>query len=323
MNARRTYATYFGFLVVVLVVVGYSARNVIFRPWTVRSWVTVATLDHRIYLFGGKNSQNELMQDILEVDPAANTLKRVGKQPFGLFGCGAATLDGRIFVAGGTDNKSISDRLDRFDPPTRRFTTIGRLPGPRTFGALVASGGGLYYLGGWDGSKTSDEIIRIDPATGTGTVVGHLPEPLEEFAAVGYQGIVYLIGGMDAAGDFVDTIYGIDPATGHVTATGTLPEADARMSATALGNYIYIAGGWNGKEQQDLLRFEAKRGKLDPGGVIHLDFSALDTSLAAIGSQLYLIGGQEQRFRRQVQVLRIDPSTFDVRSILLKSYAWW
>ncbi|HUX21904.1 MAG TPA: kelch repeat-containing protein, partial [Spirochaetia bacterium] len=180
MNARRTYFTYFGFLFIILVIVGYSARNVLFRPWTARSWVTSATLGSRIFVFGGKNSQNDLMKDVLVVDPGANTLKRVGSQPTDLFGSSAATVDGRIYLAGGTDNRSITDRIERYDPAAKHLVPFGRLPGPRTFGGMVVSGGLLFYLGGWDGRRTSDDIIRIDPNTGSASVVAHLPVPLEQ-----------------------------------------------------------------------------------------------------------------------------------------------
>jgi hypothetical protein len=323
MNARRTYLTYFGFLFVILVVVGYSARNVIFRPWTARNWVTTASLGRQIFLFGGKNSQNELMKDMLVIDPGANTLKRVGGQPTDLFGSSAAISGGQIYVAGGTDNRSISDRIDRFDRAEKRFVQIGRLPGPRTFGGMIEADGALYYLGGWDGNRTSDDIIRIDPRNGSTNVVAHLPVPLEQFAAASLDGVAYLIGGINGAGDFVPAIYGINPSTGIVEAEGTLEAPAARMTAAVVGGSLYATGGWNGQELRELIRIQRSGGKLVPRDMISIDFPILDASLSSEGNRLYLIGGREERYRRQVQVLKIDPRTGDVTSLLLKSYAWW
>lgn len=322
-NARRTYITYFGFLLVILVLAGYSARNVVFRPWTARSWAAAASAANRVYLFGGRNAQNELMQDILAVDPAQNTLKRVGKQPTGLFGSAAAALDGQLYVAGGTSKGGISNTIERFDPATRSLTTLGILPGPRTYGRLVSAKGSLFYLGGWDGKATSDDIIRIDPASGTSRIVGHLPTALEEFAAASDRGVVYLVGGMNAAGDFVRTIYGIQAETGAVVAKGVLPQAAARMSAAALDGIVYAAGGWNGTQLTELLRIERDGSRLTAKVITTIHFPILDASLAAADNRLYLIGGREQRYRRQVQVLRIDPRTGKTADVLLRSYAWW
>ena len=322
MNARRTYLTYFGFLLLVFIAVGYSARNVIFRPWTARSWVVTSTLDKKIYVFGGKNGQNELVKDALVIDPVQNSLRRAGGQPTSLFGSSAASLGGTIYLAGGTDLKSISDEILRFDTATHQLTAVGRLTGPRTYGALVSVSGGLYYLGGWDGKSTSNEILRYDPTTAITAVVGHLPFGVEQFAAVGADGLIYVFGGMNAAGDFVSDIYSIDPENGSVRYTGRLPAPAARVSATSLNGTIYISGGWNGTELRNLLSLTPGVQPLVPKVVREIGYPILDASLAASGNRLYLVGGKEERYGRQVQVLRIDPESADVTSVLLRSYAW-
>jgi hypothetical protein len=323
MNARRTYLTYFGFLFILLLVVGYSARNVLFRPWTARSWVTSTTVDSRIFLFGGKDPQNDLMKNLLVVDPGADTLKRFGGQPDDLFGSSAASLNGRIYVAGGTDNRTITDRIERFDPAVKRLVPIGRLPGPRVFGGMVTSDGYLFYLGGWDGKKTSDDIIRIDPNTGNASVVAHLPAPLEQFAHASMGGTVYLIGGLNQAGDFLRSIYALDPRTGAVVARGTLDAPAARMSAAVVDGSVYVTGGWNGNELSELVRIERSGAELTARGVIAITYPILDAAMSSVNGKLYLIGGKEERYGRQIQVLKINPQSGDVTSLVLKSYAWW
>lgn len=323
MNARNTYLFYFGFLFIIIVFVGYSARDVIFRPWTARSWVATASLDGRLYAFGGRNAKNELMQDALVVDPGGNTLKRIAHQPTDLFGSSAAVSDGSIFIAGGTDNKSVSDIIYRFDARTKRLVTIGHLPGPRAFGGLVAVNGGLFYLGGWNGSQTSSDIIQIDPRTGKAAVVAHLPVRLEQFASAPLDGSALLIGGVDGTGSFVSTIYAVRPQTGFVVARGNLDVAAARMTAADYQGSVYATGGWNGKEPRELYRIQRSGSSIRALGVITIDYPILDASLTSGRQGLYLIGGQEQHFHRQVQILRIEPRSGDVTSLILKSYAWW
>ncbi len=323
VNARNTYLTYFGFLLVIIVIVGYAARDVIFRPWTARSWVATASLDGKLYAFGGRNEKNELMQDALVVDPAADTLKRIAHQPMDLFGSSAAVVDGAIFVAGGTNNKSVSDIIYRFDTRAKRLVVVGHLPGPRAFGGLVAVGGGLYYLGGWDGNQTSNDIIKIDPRTGTASVEAHLPLRLEQFATAPLDGTVLLIGGMNGEGNFVSTIYAIRPQTGTVEATGNLDVAAARMTAAVYQGSVYATGGWNGKEPRELYRIQRSGSSIQALGIITIDYPILDASLTSSSRGLYLIGGQERRFHRQVQILQIEPRAGNVSSLILKSYAWW
>lgn len=322
-NARSTYLTYFGFLVVVLAVVGYSARNVIFRPWTARTAVAAAVAGDTVYLFGGRNDRNELAREVLAVKPASNTLKRVGSLAGGLLGTAAAAVGGRLYLAGGMGSHSVSDRIERFDPSRGSFTTIGRLPGPRAYGGLLAAGGRLYYLGGWDRSRTYAEIIEIDPSTGSTSAVGSLPGPREQFASTVLDGIAYVIGGLDAAGNYLSTIYAIDLATGTVVASGKLGVPAARMTAAAVDGRVFAAGGWNGGELKELIRIAPTRGALAVQRVARIDEPILDSALCALGSELYLAGGTEQRYGRQIQILRIDPQTGRVANVLLRSYAWW
>lgn len=322
-HARKTYITYFAILAAILAVVAYSARNVIFRPWTARTAAAAAVSGGKIYIFGGKNQQNELLQDVIVMDPANGTLKRVASASTGMLGIGTAVLRGAIFLAGGSSGGKPTRQIERFDPGSRRFFPVGRLPAPRAYGALVAMHGRLYYLGGWNGNRASDAITAIDPSGGAGRIVARLPEPLEQFAAVVRNDLVYVIGGENASGAYVGSIYALDLPSGRLVASGKLPTPAARLSASVLDGSIYVAGGWNGSELHTLFRITRAGSEISVKKIGRIGPSMLDAALSSVQGRLYLIGGTEQRYRRQIQVLRVDPHNAETTNVILKSYAWW
>jgi outer membrane protein assembly factor BamB len=110
--------------------------------------------------------------------------------PVGLRYAGVASLDGRLYVAGGVTTAGTSAAVYRFDPAARSVVRVATLPRPVAHAPLVTLDGALYLIGG----EGSDAIWRISPG-GSVTLAGRLPQPLANAGAVAIGRAIYVFGG--------------------------------------------------------------------------------------------------------------------------------
>ena len=48
-----------------------------------------------------------------------------------------------------------------------------------------------------------------------------------------------------------------------------------------------------------------------------------DQTLLGYNDHLYLIGGREERFGREIRVIKIELATLRTESVVFKSFVWW
>jgi hypothetical protein len=65
-------------------------------------------------------------------------------------GIGAATVGGRIVVAGGEEDAGTIREVELFDPATRRWRRLADLPTPRHGLGVVSRRGRVYTIEGGD-----------------------------------------------------------------------------------------------------------------------------------------------------------------------------
>ena len=78
---------------------------------------------------------------------------------------GAASLDGKIYIAGGYDGNVFLKTVDRFDPVANKWTKLAEMNVKRSRVALVANCGKLYAIGGYDGATNLSSVEVYDPET--------------------------------------------------------------------------------------------------------------------------------------------------------------
>ncbi len=333
-RGRRTVAVYLGVLAVLVLATLYSSRYVLFHPWTARTWVAGAAVAGRIYVAGGRDGQGDLFEAVHRIDPGGPSrsaqVRQVTALPSPRFGAAAAESGGLLYIAGGFDGKRCFDDLLVFDPGAQRLQRLASLPGPRAFGGLAALDGRLYYLGGWDGEAPTDGILAIDPRTGQAERIGRLPSARESPAVAALGGKLYCAGGSDSRGRYLDEILELDPRTGAVLRTGHLPSGRARIGAAgdadaAGAGSVYLAGGWDGSRMGEILRLRPGDGSgpLVVEGFARVTPGMSEAAAAVVGGRLYLLGGADARFQRQLRVVGIDPGSGRVEDVHLRSFLFW
>jgi hypothetical protein len=332
-RGRVTLIVYFSLLGAVLLLAAWSARFVLFQPWTAREWVGAAAAGDGIYLFGGRDRAGENYDEIYRLEPRRLRIQRIGLLPTPRFGMGVAANGQRIYVLGGFDGRTVYDDILSLDTRTGKLSLVGRLPGPRAFGAVAAAGEALYYAGGWDGERQLDEVLRLrlpgpeaGPATGLeASLAGRLPSPREFAAAVYYRGRLYVLGGSDDRGGYLDEIVELDPGRPALTSrrAGRLPSSRIRCAVYATQEAMYLIGGWEGRKVDQVLAIQTRPEGLQAHELPRLPRPLSDIAAVGLEGAVYLVGGTHERFQRQVGLLRWDPAGGATESLKLRNFLFW
>lgn len=121
---------------------------------------------------------------------------------------GAAALDGKIYVVGGSDANifemtTLFDTVQEYDPKLDRWTERAPLLRPRGLLAAATLHGRIYALGGdswWEVGPFTAMAEAYDPETDTWTPQAPLRTGRNALGAVTLEGKLYTVGGWDWAG---------------------------------------------------------------------------------------------------------------------------
>ena len=214
-----------------------------------------ASIDGRIYVFGGYTKEILAMTRSDVYDPAADRWSPVSDMPEPITHAGVA-VDGRaVYFAGGFVGERAYEATDsvwKYDAGTNRWSAVTPLPEPRAAGALVRLGRDLHYFGGTSANLTRDYgdhwVLDLDDVGAGWSDAAPLPNPRNHLAYAALNGKAYAIGGQhlkeERTGAVAD-VQAYDPATGRWSAVAGLPLARSHVhTATVVMNgRITVFGG--------------------------------------------------------------------------------
>jgi len=171
---------------------------------TQRASSCVATLDGKLYLFGG--ARNGSVADSSVYDPATDSWQALPALPEPREHCAAGAIDGEIIIAGGR-----AQGIGGFQPGTWAFDPVAQTYAPRA--PLLTARGGvagsvldgkLYIFGGegnaMDPSGVFPQVEAYDPVTDSWEALPDMLLPRHGLAAATFEGRIYLPGGASQQG---------------------------------------------------------------------------------------------------------------------------
>ena len=205
---------------------------------------------------------------------------------------GTLLTDGRVLVAGGTDDSIHSAEL--FDPATGGFEPVGGMIHVRAgHSAALVPGGKVLIAGGGDSNGALFPIAELfDPATQTFSATGDLVQARTHATATLLPGGKVLIaGGQDGQGKLLSTSELYDPGTGTFTPTGNMHSPRAEHTATVLPNgNVLLVGGSNETSSAEL--FDPSNGLFTATGSLGQARTHHTATLLQSGKVLVLGGTQ-------------------------------
>lgn len=247
-------------------------------------------------LFGVMSLALLVASVLLHVAPIAAQVISKNPMPTPRMGAGAAVVDGRIFVIGGTNLASFLGTVEEYDSAKDTWATRASMPTARAMLAIVAVGGKIYALGG-----RSDKVLSVveayDVRTDRWTAVAPLPQPRWGLMAAEAAGKIFAIGGITGTGaarQSVSSVDVFDNATNAWTPGKQVPTSLQSAAIATHGGQIILAGGRAGAGNTGratsvvhLYRPDASAWTVAPS----LIEARTGAAAVVVGSKLVVVGG--------------------------------
>ncbi len=314
---------YFSIFIILIGSAAYTARKVIFRPWTIRAEISAVSIKDNIYIFGGRDTKGSSLDEVLHINVNKKSLKKAGRLPVPCSYNSAVYLNDMIYILGGYGRKNSKDHIIAYDPSKKESKIIGKLPTPLAFGATIAWKDRIYYLGGWNDSIITSDIVEIDPYNGTSKIIGSLEKPREYFSASVYKNKVYLIGGEDDQFNSLNEIVEIDPVSWSVLRKVKFPYCPTNTSTIVLNGNIYTISGWDFHNKNEIIQIKPSKDQIVLSVITSLPQALSNPIMVTDQNVLLVIGGVGDDTGRQLGLFRITPPEDTVYRVKLKSYVWW
>jgi N-acetylneuraminic acid mutarotase len=161
---------------------------------------------------------------------------------------GAVTLDGKIYVLGGTagDDAQIT-RNEVYDPAADTWRVLAPMPrGSHHLGVALLNGK-IYTFGGFTAAAhgaPADYAFEYDIKGNSWRTLPSLTSPRGSVEAVALNGKIHVVGGRGAPqGPTIANHETFDPATGKWTTLAPLPLARDHIALIVVNGKIHAIGG--------------------------------------------------------------------------------
>jgi N-acetylneuraminic acid mutarotase len=218
--------------------------------------VAVASLEGRIYAFGGFLEQNRNPDHNAYVyDPGLNSWSPIAPLPRPRGAAAAIALEGKIHLIGGASSPT-SERAsvgwhEVYDPKTDSWSLRKALPGARDHVGSAVHQGRIHIIGGrfntFEYNTGLHHVYLSD--RDTWELRSPLPTPRSGHGLVAYRDRFFAMGG---EGGIINkpgqqTVFGqmesYDPLSDSWQSHAPMPTPRHAVGAVAIGDFIYVAGG--------------------------------------------------------------------------------
>lgn len=212
--------------------------------------IQAALLSERIYVPGGKLSENQATSKLEVYDPRQNQWESRAALPGDVSAYALTSYEGKLYLFGGWDGQDYVKTVYRYDPEFDRWDRQSDLPEVRGFAAAVPQEGRILVIGGRDEESALDSVLVYYPNRDVDEEdpwesAPDLPEPRSELTALALANSVYVFGGT-ADADTKTTASSLALNAGDETwQVIDAPETAEGNQAVVLpeGNFLHILGG--------------------------------------------------------------------------------
>jgi N-acetylneuraminic acid mutarotase len=274
----------------------------------------------KIYVFPGQKWDSVNSKDAADsavtqaLDTATNTfaaLNTVPPSPVSRVEAGAALVDGKIYLIGGSEGFRV---VDAFDPASATWLQ-GNAPIPAFLGNanMAAVGDKLVVVNGGSSQGLNNGVYVYDPVAGSWTKTT-ATNPLPRTGGVHgiHNGKVILADGLDSSNDSRGEAQSYDPVANTFAALATDTAATNLAFGDVVNGKLYVFGGYNTGTKADVATGRA----LDLSGNVWNPTASLPLPMeaaaaAAFNGKLYIFGGYDKSPDDGLNdnVLIYDPAT--------------
>jgi N-acetylneuraminic acid mutarotase len=204
-----------------------------------RQEVGVAELNGLIYVIGGFR-QNGSTADTVEVyDPMTDMWRFVRRLPIAVNHTVAVSVNGKLYVFGGSP---ATNATFEYDPADNMWRRKANMPTSRGAHAAAVIDGKIYAVGGSPSSRGRDFAV-YDPVSNQWQTLPPMPTSRNHLAAGAVAGKLYVAGGREGGNLTLAVLEEYDPATGQWTRKADMPTGRSGIAGAVVNGLFYVFGG--------------------------------------------------------------------------------
>ena len=244
--------------------VDISSNNYAYTPgtdkWTAiapmptpRVSFAIASYNNKIYVIGGleatSNGVSQISCSVNEVyDPSTDTWATAASVPTGTSGAQANTVNGKIYVIGGSSGNitlksSTLNMTQIFDPTTDSWSMAASMPYPFASAVSAVIDNNIFVIGGgytnfiqiYDGAKNAWSLgsatNALVPGEGAGATTG-----------INASKRVYVFGGEEGFMFWGNQTYAYDPVSNSWMTEEPMPDALMFPTVAVVNDVFYVFG---------------------------------------------------------------------------------
>ena len=263
-----------------------------------------ATLDGRIYVFGGKSSS--FLASAEAFDPLDGVVQPLEPMKTAREEAKAATVSGAIYLFGGETSVGRTDLVERYDPETDSYVPVASMP-ERKKDMAVGVIDGLIYICGGDTGTWSKRVDAFDPQTNTCERLADMHTPRKDAGAVAVEGKLYVFGGTNNAGTLTST-ESYDPQSKKWTLRSSMPEGASSMAVGEYQGLIHLFGGRVGEDQYSATVYQYNPMNDKWKKLSDMPFACEEVVCGQVGTAFYLLSGHSGDGMALRSILRFGPA---------------
>ncbi|MEN9067635.1 Kelch repeat-containing protein [Bacillus altitudinis] len=207
----------------------------------------------------------------------------------------SVVVDGKIFVFGGSSQKSHSNKNTyMYDPYKNEWSSKTDMPRERTDSTAVAIGKKIYVIGGayQDSTKTID-IYDVESDTWSETPINipNLAVTNGDIIATGENGKIYILATSKSPHQ-EHNFYSYDTKTDKWQQLKMFPQQITGMSMSeVINNKIYATGGYRGSQKTQIYEYNIETNQWVQTKS-KLKFYQVGAAFTTYQGKLFMVGGQ-------------------------------
>ncbi|MDP4181671.1 MAG: S8 family serine peptidase [Bacillota bacterium] len=212
-----------------------EAYDPVNKTWTQEAAMPEGISEHKavslngcLYVVGGMRNTgtdsngyniNDYSSNVYKYDPVSNRWSTVAPLTIPRINHSLVTVNGKIYVIGGSNANGVIDSIQQYDPMTNTWTDKKPMPQKYCQFSTAVVNDKIYIMGGSDFAKDLNAVQVYDPATETWTVKQSLPINMARNCSVFTGNKIYCMGSMVDKGDYIDvlnTVYSYSPSDSDI-----------------------------------------------------------------------------------------------------------
>ncbi len=262
-----------------------------------RQETAVVALGGRVYVLGGFDGQNRVVDTVEVYDPARDRWEARRPLPMPLHHMNAAAVGSKLYVTGAlaaNDFRAVGVTYE-YDPSADAWTPRTPMPPGTERGAsgVAVMGTRIYVAGGLRGSSVAD-FSAYDVAMDRWESLPAMPGPRDHLVAGAVGGVFFAIGGRGPAVGLTGRVDAFEPNAKAWSSRKPMPTPRAGCAAGVVADRIIVVGGEGNGRRPDGVFVEAEAYNPTANAWTALPPMLTPrhgTGAAAFGSKLYVPGG--------------------------------